>query len=194
MAVVNFDWTDEAVEALRRLAKQGNSATQIAAAMSARYEWMFTRNAIIGKAMRVGIRLGVKAGAPPVETKKPKIQKPAPPKPKTAREAKPMPMPVVIEKPVVEIVVPVSRRVTLTELTGSTCRWPVNNGGPFLFCGAHGASFATGRPYCAEHTQIAFVPTKRQAPPSEHSNMMRRLNALKRAAVSPSFGPAKRAS
>lgn len=45
-------WTEQAVEALRRLALEGRSAAWIAAALGAP-----SRNAVIGKANRIGIRL-----------------------------------------------------------------------------------------------------------------------------------------
>ena len=45
-------WTEEAVEVLKRLALEGRSASVIAAALGAA-----SRNAVIGKASRIGIRL-----------------------------------------------------------------------------------------------------------------------------------------
>src|SRR5271165_3010906 len=71
----NVLWTEEAVEALRRLALEGRSATMIAAAIGAG-----SRNAVIGKANRIGVRLGggsapEGAGAPGVERR---------PRPRTA--------------------------------------------------------------------------------------------------------------
>ena len=46
-------WTDEAIDTLRRLALEGRSASSIAAALGAP-----SRNAVIGKANRIGIKLG----------------------------------------------------------------------------------------------------------------------------------------
>ena len=45
-------WTEEAIEVLKRLALEGRSASVIAAALGAA-----SRNAVIGKANRIGIRL-----------------------------------------------------------------------------------------------------------------------------------------
>lgn len=45
-----------------------------------------------------------------------------------------------------------SAPVTLLELKPSSCRWPVNDGNPFLFCGAPAVS---GGPYCACHAEMA---------------------------------------
>jgi len=46
-------WTDEAIDTLRRLALEGRSASSIAAALGAP-----SRNAVIGKANRIGVKLG----------------------------------------------------------------------------------------------------------------------------------------
>src|SRR5271165_3678167 len=54
-------WTAEAIEDLKRLALEGQSASVIAAALGAA-----SRNAVIGKANRIGIRLngGGRASTP----------------------------------------------------------------------------------------------------------------------------------
>ena len=52
-------WTVEAVEDLKKLALQGKSASHISAALG-----VGSRNAVIGKASRIGIKLGG-GGAPP---------------------------------------------------------------------------------------------------------------------------------
>ena len=51
-------WTAEAVENLKRLALEGRSASVIAAALGAA-----SRNAVIGKANRIGIKLNGGGGA-----------------------------------------------------------------------------------------------------------------------------------
>jgi GcrA cell cycle regulator len=61
-------------------------------------------------------------------------------------------------RPVAEnVVVPISRHLTLVELTERTCKWP--NGDPlsedFHFCGNDAAE--TG-PYCNYHARLAFQP------------------------------------
>src|SRR5271165_2710284 len=52
IGVMRMLWTDEAIEDLKRLALEGRSASAIAAALGAA-----SRNAVIGKANRIGIRL-----------------------------------------------------------------------------------------------------------------------------------------
>ena len=51
-------WTAEAVEDLKRLALEGKSASHIAAALG-----VGSRNAVIGKASRIGIKLNGGGGA-----------------------------------------------------------------------------------------------------------------------------------
>jgi GcrA cell cycle regulator len=55
------------------------------------------------------------------------------------------------------VVVPISRRLRLVELTERTCKWP--NGDPlaedFSFCGTDAAE--TG-PYCTYHSKLAYQP------------------------------------
>ncbi len=52
-------WTAEAVEDLKKLALQGKSASHISVALG-----VGSRNAVIGKASRIGIKLNG-GGAPP---------------------------------------------------------------------------------------------------------------------------------
>lgn len=56
------------------------------------------------------------------------------------------------------VVVPISRHLTLLQLTERTCKWPV--GDPlhddFHFCGHESGESS---PYCAYHSKLAFQPT-----------------------------------
>lgn len=56
-----------------------------------------------------------------------------------------------------DVVVPISRRIALVELTERTCKWP--NGDPlsddFNFCGN---DCAEAGPYCTYHSKLAFQP------------------------------------
>ena len=55
------------------------------------------------------------------------------------------------------VVVPISRRLGLTELTERTCKWPV--GDPlkddFHFCGGEAPDTS---PYCTYHQRLAYQP------------------------------------
>lgn len=55
-----FWWSDENVERLRAMALDGASASQIAAAIHAK-----TRNVVIGKARRLGVKFGSRQGPDP---------------------------------------------------------------------------------------------------------------------------------
>lgn len=61
-------------------------------------------------------------------------------------------------RPSEDVVVPISRHLTLLQLTERTCKWPV--GDPlhddFHFCGHESGESS---PYCSYHSKLAFQPT-----------------------------------
>lgn len=118
-----MEWTDERVELLKEMWTAGYSARQIAEKLGGT-----TRNAVIGKANRLGLSKPTKSAI----TRKQK------------REAQ--------RPPVVEIPGP---GATLLNLTSTTCRWPQGHPGEpgFAFCGAR---TAPGQPYCPYHASIAY--------------------------------------
>lgn len=162
-----MNWTDERVELLRKLWAEGLSASQIAAQLGG-----VSRNAVIGKVHR--LKLSSRGRAAPTQARQKKAKTAAP---KTAKPATPpsRPVPQTIgatalkieydeepaPRPVARVddsvVVPISRRLKLVELTDRTCKWP--NGDPlneeFHFCG--NASKESG-PYCAYHARLAYQP------------------------------------
>ena len=165
-----MNWTDERVEILRKLWAEGLSASQIAAQIGG-----VSRNAVPGKVHRLKLSSRGRATASPTRQKK--TAKPvasvsrSPSRPGTnmrmvtnsagatalqaeyVSEAEFRPM----IKPAEEVVVPISRRLKLVDLSERTCKWP--NGDPlsedFHFCGNDSAE--TG-PYCNFHARIAFQP------------------------------------
>jgi GcrA cell cycle regulator len=56
-----------------------------------------------------------------------------------------------------DVVVPISRRLALTELTEKTCKWPIGDplGEDFHFCGNDSGDSG---PYCTYHARLAFQP------------------------------------
>jgi GcrA cell cycle regulator len=164
-----MNWTDERVELLRKLWSDGLSASQIAAQLGG-----VSRNAVIGKVHRLKLSSRGRATAAPVRQKK-TAHPSAGVKPvqRTASTVRAMPAsigatalqaqfdvePVMrpILRPVQNVVVPISRRLQLIQLSERTCKWP--NGDPltedFNFCGNEAAESG---PYCAYHARIAFQP------------------------------------
>jgi GcrA cell cycle regulator len=162
-----MNWTDERVELLRKLWAEGLSASQIAAQLGG-----VSRNAVIGKVHRLKLSSRGRATASPARQKK-VVHGSAAAKP--ARSPAPRAITASVgatalqiqfdaepqfrhmPRPEENVVVPISRRLKLVELTERTCKWP--NGDPlaedFSFCGND--SQESG-PYCTYHARIAFQP------------------------------------
>ena len=162
-----MNWTDERVELLRKLWSDGLSASQIAAQLGG-----VSRNAVIGKVHRLKLSARGRATAAPARPKKASHGSSAPKATtRAATVSRPMsigatalqaqfdvePVARQVLRPVENVVVPISRRLQLIQLTERTCKWP--NGDPlsedFSFCGNESAE--TG-PYCTYHSRIAFQP------------------------------------
>ena len=161
-----MSWTDERVELLRKLWLEGFSASKIAAHLANG----ISRNAVIGKVHRLGLSGRVKAPTPP----QPRLRsKPAQP---PHRTASPRPSGAIVRgnnalayahqpfeepepRPVEQVVVPISERVTITELKEAMCRWPLGDptAAEFRYCGTKSPP---GDSYCTYHARIAYQPTQ----------------------------------
>lgn len=164
MKLLSYEWTRERIEALEALVKDGLSASQIAAEIGCP-----SRNAVIGKAHRLGLKIGASRAATP---RRPvSVRKPKPAKLKSAVPAAPLP---VVEPPprptlaeALEVValanahadaLPGSRMLTLLDLPVlGACRWPY--GDPrsegFRFCGAE---CSPAMVYCPTHRKVGSTP------------------------------------
>ena len=160
-------WTDEMVDQLREMWKQGLTTGEIGKRLGV------SKNSIVGKVHRLGL-----SGRPspikkkddkeaPAEKKeatestikatKPKAEK-APVAKAPKAEKKVEEQPEIEEK--LEISAPVAShhngKTSLTDLDNHTCRWPI--GDPkdenFHFCGR---KVRIGQTYCDEHANIAYV-------------------------------------
>jgi GcrA cell cycle regulator len=178
-----MNWTDERVEKLKKLWAEGLSASQIAAQLGG-----VSRNAVIGKVHRLSLPGRAKAGGATPSASRPKrpvvatrpdvpetIAATAAPRvsalrPQMARPASVAPashdedIAIVPQTAVAvtsgngSVVVPMSRRLVLTQLTDRTCKWPI--GDPmkdeFHFCGNDSPDSS---PYCTFHAKLAYQPS-----------------------------------
>lgn len=160
-----MNWTDERVELLRKLWSEGLSASQIAAQLGG-----VSRNAVIGKVHR--LKLSARGRATTAAAARPKKQHAGAAKTavrtvrtvtatvgatalQTQFEVEPVARHML--RPMTNVVIPISRKLALVELTERTCKWP--NGDPlaedFSFCGTE--SDESG-PYCGYHSKLAYQP------------------------------------
>jgi GcrA cell cycle regulator len=157
-------WTEERIAKLKQGWEGGMTATQIAEMLGEGV----TRNAVIGKAHRLGLESRpspVKAAAEdaaPRTPPPPPPQKPVPePVPQQARAEMPAPAPPPVPAPAVAKPAPKpaklgkQARTTLLDLSDKVCKWPIGHPGEpdFHFCGK---PVQPGFPYCGEHCLIAY--------------------------------------
>ncbi len=125
-----MEWSEERVAKLKALWGEGRTASQIAVLLGD-----VTRNAVIGKAHRLGLK------GRPSPIRKDKVTTPAP---KPARRA-------VAHTP--------SRP---SRVSGRQCHWPIGHPREpgFHFCGA---AAIDDKPYCEEHCNLAYRRTESSA-------------------------------
>ncbi|HMK90684.1 MAG TPA: GcrA family cell cycle regulator [Methylocystis sp.] len=162
-------WTEERVELLRKLWREGRSAAQVAAALGSGV----TRNAVIGKIHRLG--LADRSSVTGVASSAPRVRAARAPRAQTAAAACTAgpaaavlgnvalalaPQFAVVADPLTqsEVVVPITARVTLMDLREAMCRWPLGDPSTpdFRFCGVK--SRPGSGPYCSHHASIAYQP------------------------------------
>lgn len=167
-------WTDQTVETLRKLALEGRSATWIAAALGAP-----SRNAVIGKANRIGVKLNGTRSSPEGEGPSSGAAAPATtwgrrrspsvdgePRsdmswagavsrargriPSVCRERRRAARWVFAQAEVGEM-----RKIGFADIGEAECRWPL--GDPtqedFVYCGLQ---VARGHAYCAGHCRLVY--------------------------------------
>ena len=165
-----MSWTDERVERLSTLWLEGRSASQIAADLGGGV----SRNAVIGKVHRLGLS---GRAVPPADAAAPRVrdveasEHPAgavPEAPAVAAHtvddvaaileaAEPITVDLPALRAAKDAAFPVSDRVTILELSGSMCRWPIGDptNAAFRFCGCRAVGTL---PYCQDHARVAFQP------------------------------------
>lgn len=162
-----MSWTDDRVNLLKKLWGEGKTAAEIAKALGG-----VTRNAVIGKAHRLklsgrvspiqqnknnneqivsGEKKSAAASTSKIEPEK-KPEKSAPPR-KTVKVANQ-------NTDVMRSITASGQKISLADLEGRMCRWPIGDPkeADFGFCG--GASMS-GLPYCTEHAKLAYQAATR---------------------------------
>lgn len=170
-----MEWSSERIEQLRSLWHDGLSASQIATHLGG-----ITRNAVIGKAHRLGLTgrpspiKNRPAGVPrPRPVRRPRVEAPASVAPRAiARPPAAPPRHMEIRPAPIEVEdVP---GATILTLTDRICKWPI--GDPrhpdFHFCGR---ASAEGLPYCADHARRAYQPPARRS--GERDDHAQRLSS-----------------
>lgn len=175
-----MSWTDERIALLKKMWKEGKSAADIAKTLAKGV----TRNAVIGKAHRMGlsnrpspIKKGEKEGAAPVkqvakkdpppkkdppkkEAAKPLIKKSVPPVVVSGVKHNPLAREIAEPRKFEKEAIPEGGGVALIDLTERMCRWPI--GDPreddFTFCGR---GIRAGTPYCPDHAGVAYQSSSR---------------------------------
>jgi len=138
-------WTIDKINLLMALAKEGFTAAQIAERVHR------TRNAVLGKVHRLGCKLLDLNGDKRTASTYPYKRRPPTPRVRAVKKAMPAP-------PIAPALVESTQPCTLMDLQPDSCKWPINDGNPFLFCGAPRID---GHPYCDHHVRKAYSPTKR---------------------------------
>lgn len=147
-------WPAERCDRLKGLFDQGNSASQIAEIMG------LSRNAVIGKLHRLGLRRGYDNKA------NHRVAKPKAPRKPAPKAMRPLVIPAAVRAPVwsppVQIdlprpneALPESRRVSIMELRNGVCHWPLGDPGApdFAYCGA---DCDPARVYCEAHRLLSI--------------------------------------
>lgn len=172
-------WTEERIAILKAGWEGGMTASQIAEKLGEGV----TRNAVIGKAHRLGLESrpspvkGTEETAPAAE---PEVTAAAPAAPAAVPASAPAPAAPAATKPLAKRGSRSGKaaRVTLLDLNERICKWPIGHPGEpdFHFCGK---PVQAGFPYCSEHCLVAYqaqLPRRDRdrRPPPQMPGMPRR--------------------
>jgi GcrA cell cycle regulator len=155
-----MSWTDDRVEALKKLWQDGLSASQIAKQLGGG----LTRNAVIGKVHR----LGLSGRAAPSQPQRAVFKAPRPPRPATpsipvtrrsdiAARPEPVALPALPA-----VIIEETGSATVLTLGAHMCKWPIGDPSSdgFSFCGRQASD---GTPYCTHHARVAYQPQQKKA-------------------------------
>ncbi len=148
-------WPLEHEEALKTCFAEGMSSSAIAAELNWRFHSQYTRNAVIGRR----IRMGIKCADPKASSRRPRGA--AEPKPwdmagvskRQYRRRQAKARGPVLASPPIAVVYPFASalNIALVDLEAGHCRWP--SGVPVMFCGHPKAD---GSSYCPGHLHASL--------------------------------------
>jgi GcrA cell cycle regulator len=194
-----MSWTDERIALLKKMWKDGKSAAEIAKTLGKGV----TRNAVIGKAHRMGLSgrpSPIKKPAAPKKEPAAKKERataaPAAPAAPAGRGKKAAVTPPAatakasaqLNKEVEELksiqkeIVPLGGGVPLIDLTERMCKWPIGDprDADFTFCGR---GIRPGTPYCPDHAAMAYQTSSRSRGTAMHSPARQKAAAVEEVEV-----------
>lgn len=165
VGLAKFPWTDISRARVKALWADGVSATSIAATFSAEHSRKVERGAVMGIIKRGKFEspmskknLRLLAGHSSRSNLEPR---PSAPRKAAANKADGPELPDIALPPVDgDALLAFGKPCRLVDLADSSCRWPVGEDRPMLFCNA---SAVEDRPYCVRHCRVAFRPYTRPA-------------------------------
>lgn len=154
-----FAWTENNVASLRGHVASGKSSGYAATALDPTGH--LTRNAVTSKAQKLGLRFNSRASGAAEKPQPRRRRRSAHSEEMLAQYAGGQLPPVAFTPNPASVnadAIPAGQRVSLLDLTNSTCRFPYGEPGTesFFFCGARNADNAAGIVYCPLHSRIAY--------------------------------------
>lgn len=143
-----FDWTDERVAFLRKRIAEGVGPSAIARELRG-HNLIPTRNAVLGKLRRLGLRVGA-----PIKAERTRQSRKA--QGKVQRAPKPRPP---AQAPRCSALPPLmlagGKTIGILDVDDSMCRYPVGDPAKsdFAFCGRRPSG---ERPYCIDHVRLCY--------------------------------------
>lgn len=154
-------WSDERL-ALLRLYLPKNSAAQTAAFINKETGSAFSRNAVIGKAGRIGLKGHIAhPNKAPRKPRKTNWLRPYRIAQKNAQATTPR-----SQEAIVQHVAPsIEHQKTIDQLGNCDCRWILGdvNGAATLYCGVPEADLIEGYSFCGFHSRLVYAPSRRAA-------------------------------
>ncbi len=148
----NRPWRALVRRDLRRMWRSGMSARQIAEALNERHGLTLTRNAVIGKLWRMGLRHEARQ-----DTQRRRRRRAVPTTRRQRHQPAPRPAPAPERKQSAPAPVPTRRGVTdIMRLKPGMCRWVDGDRSAWVWCGAP----TDGGSWCEEHRAIVFRKAK----------------------------------